>query len=177
MNKMRRPRPWGQQGFSAGVIILVILLVGSVYLAFRFVQRANEDNKKQADTLQGALTGEDQPGITDDTDAGIGYEQPESPSEYQDRPIKTVNVELQALHVVIKSTLPVRITGTCRVEVEQSDGSGYRRFIQDLERSDDCEITIPRNKLEGSKTWLFQVSYVSSNGQSRGTHEQTTLQL
>lgn len=174
---MKRARTIGQQGFSVGVIIVLILLMGCVYLAFQFVSRANEDNKKQANTLQGALTGDDQPGVTDNTDAGLGYKPPDSPSDYQDRPIKTVNVEVQVLHVVIKAKLPVRITGSCRVEIEQPDGSEYRRFVQELQRSDNCEITIPRDKLAGSNTWLFKMSYASKTGQQRGSHEQVTLQL
>ncbi len=154
-----------QGGFSAVSVVLIILLVVAVIFSARFVGRAAQDNKKQSDKISNAVYENE---VNDPSDDDYIPESPDDGSTELD--IKSVNVQIQAIHVILEATLPSSYTGNCSAIVSLPDGSEKQHFTKELKAENLCTITIPREKLDSHKTWRFQMNYYTKDGLYNGSH-------
>lgn len=162
-----------ERGFTIGSAVMLGMLVLVIVFTARFVIKSADSNKQQGAKLGEALYGDETP--NNEADDEYVPQSPESGSTERD--INRVNVEIQALDVTLIATLPNSFDGDCYAEVSLPDGSELRRFTEELDNSDTCAITIPRNKLLSGKTWKFQMSYQTDSGLYHGDHPEETFSL
>lgn len=161
-----------QKGFSVFSALLIVIVIAAIYFGWKFVVSAGKDNEKQANTLETALVGE-----KPSSDEPEEVEIPDSPSTAKEVDIQDVELQMQAIYVVMIAKLPGVYTGTCVVEVEHTNGTGYRRFVQDFEETAKCQITIPSQRLGQTGRWTYKTSYYTKDGKIRGNFRQGEFTL
>ncbi len=160
-----------QQGFTIGTVLFVTALLIIVYGAAQFVIRINRDNQKQANLLTEAAGGSSQAG-SDPND----FEIPQAPSTAREKPLRSVSVLPDTLHVILEATLPGVYSGTCVAELSQVNGPQYIRFVEPFEAAGSCRITIPNERLRKAD-WKYKMSYFTSDGRYRGEYPEARLGL
>lgn len=162
-----------QRGMGIGSALMLIALAVVLALSARFVMSAVSDSNRQGSKIGEALRGEDEPNNPSDDD--YIPDSPDTGSIEMD--IRRVNVEINVLNVFLIASLPDHYTGTCYAVVSLPDGSELRRYTEPLERSDSCRIAVPRDKLTTGKTWQFQMSFQTFDGNYHGNHPKENFTL
>lgn len=162
-----------RQGFTVGSVVVIIVLAIVIIIAARFVGRANESNQNSSDALNSAFGSEGE--VNDPSDDNYIPDAPERSG--QERPIRSVEAQVQALQVILVAKLSSAFTGSCHAYISLPDGSNDVRFNSELENTSDCEIYIPREKLEAGKTWKYRMTYETSDGNYFGDYSTQTFEL
>ncbi len=168
-----------QQGFAIGTVVLVVILATAVFGIVKFISAVQADNREQGSKLQASFND----GYTTPDEAAKTGSDPDETTETpgqtaKEYEVRSVKVKIDPLTVTISIGLPLRIEkGTCYVDLRLPDGSNYVRYVEPVEKSNSCVISVPVKKLEASKTWTYQAGFFSSDAKLKGEHEKSQLNL